>query len=165
MGAKALAIAIVPNTLTSISRFRTFSEFSERTGVESIDHVVGVSEHGLLDGNAKRLGGSPLHTVAKARMFMMARIGHAPSAAAPLHSSPAIWSCTRARPGANIAAKWGMNWRTAATSGVGDRVINLRMNMGDTMMLGRGRCREDGAENNRSGKRNFCPAEHSVSPG
>jgi hypothetical protein len=34
------------------------------------------------------------------------------------------------------------------------------INMGDAMMFGRGRCRESGAENNRSGKRNFYLAEH-----
>jgi len=32
------------------------------------------------------------------------------------------------------------------------------MDMGDAMMLGGGQCREGGAENNRSGKRNFCLA-------
>jgi len=34
------------------------------------------------------------------------------------------------------------------------------MDMGDAMMLGGGQCREGGAENNRSGKRNFCLAWH-----
>jgi hypothetical protein len=34
------------------------------------------------------------------------------------------------------------------------------MNMGDAMMLGRGRNREAGAENNRNAKRNFCLAGH-----
>jgi hypothetical protein len=34
------------------------------------------------------------------------------------------------------------------------------INMGDAMMFGRGRCRESGAENNRSRKRNFYLAEH-----
>ena len=34
------------------------------------------------------------------------------------------------------------------------------INMGDAMMSGRGRCRKSGAENNRSGKRNFYLAEH-----
>jgi hypothetical protein len=37
---------------------------------------------------------------------------------------------------------------------------DARINMGNAMMLGRGRCRESGAENNRSGKRNFYFAEH-----
>jgi hypothetical protein len=50
--------------------------------------------------------------------------------------------------------------RTAATSGVGDHVISRRMNLRDAMMLGRGRCREGSAENNRSGKRNFCLVDH-----
>ena len=49
---------------------------------------------------------------------------------------------------------------TAAANGVGDHVINRRMNMGDAMMLGRGRCREGDAENNCGGKRNFCLAQH-----
>ena len=49
----------------------------------------------------------------------------------------------------------------AATSGRGDHhVINRRMNIGDAMMLGRGRCREGDAKNNCSRKRNFCLAEH-----
>lgn len=42
----------------------------------------------------------------------------------------------------------------------GVHVINRQMSKGDAMMLGRGRCREGGAEDNRSGKRNFCLAEH-----
>jgi hypothetical protein len=37
--------------------------------------------------------------------------------------------------------------------------MNRRMTMADPKMLG-GRCRENGAENNRSRKRNFCLAEH-----
>jgi hypothetical protein len=54
-----------------------------------------------------------------------------------------------------------MNRRTAATAGVGRHIINPRMNVVDAMMLGGGRCRERGAENNRSEKRYFHLAEHS----
>jgi hypothetical protein len=53
-----------------------------------------------------------------------------------------------------------MRRRTGATNGAGGRVINLRMNTSDVMMLRRRRCRERGAENDRSAKRNFCPAQH-----
>ena len=80
---------------------------------------------------------------------------------APLQSSPAIRWSTRARPRANVVAKWGMNRRTAATTGVGDRVIDRpMMNMTDGMIFGRSRCRERGAENNCSGKRDFYLAKH-----
>lgn len=53
-----------------------------------------------------------------------------------------------------------MDRRTAATNGLRDHVINLRINAGDAMMLGGGRCREGGADNDRNGKRNFYLAEH-----
>jgi hypothetical protein len=77
-----------------------------------------------------------------------------------LHASIIPKWCTRARPRANVTAKWGMCRRTGTTYGVGDHVINLGATVRDPMMLGRGRCREGGAENNRSGKRNFCLAQH-----
>jgi hypothetical protein len=38
--------------------------------------------------------------------------------------------------------------------------MNRRMNLGDAMMLDRGRYRESGAENNRGRKRNFYLSEH-----
>src|SRR5271163_2839564 len=80
---------------------------------------------------------------------------------APLRSSVGISLCTRAGPRANVVAKWGMNRRTATTSGVGDRAIDRpMMNMTDGMIFGRSRCREHGAENNCSGKRDFYLAKH-----
>jgi len=52
------------------------------------------------------------------------------------------------------------------TAGVGHHVINRPMNVGDAMMLlGRSQCREGGAENNCSGERKCCLAEHFLSPG
>jgi hypothetical protein len=39
------------------------------------------------------------------------------------------------------------------------------MNMGDAMLLGRGRCREGVAEHDCGGKRNFYLAQHFLSPG
>ena len=53
-----------------------------------------------------------------------------------------------------------MRRRTAATAAPGRHVVKRRMSVGDAMMLGRGRCREGGTENNRSGKRQFCRPEH-----
>jgi hypothetical protein len=73
---------------------------------------------------------------------------------------PAIWWCTRASARTTATARWPTVRWTAATNGVGDHVINRRINVGGAMMLGRGRCREGGDENNCGGKRNFCLAQH-----
>jgi hypothetical protein len=70
-------------------------------------------------------------------------------------SSPAIWGC-----GACVTARWAAIRRTGTTNADGNHVINRRMNTGDAMMLGRGRCREGGAQNNCGGKRNFYLAQH-----
>jgi hypothetical protein len=50
--------------------------------------------------------------------------------------------------------------QTLAGDDVRGHVIDRRMNMGDAMMLGRGRRCEGGAENNGNGKRNFHLAEY-----
>jgi hypothetical protein len=53
-----------------------------------------------------------------------------------------------------------MSRRTAAPAAPGDHVIKRRTGLAGAVMLGRGRCRKGGAENNRGGKRDFCLAEH-----
>jgi hypothetical protein len=84
----------------------------------------------------------------------------------PNGSSPPIWWRTRARAGASATASWAARRCTAATSSGGDHpVINRSMNMGGAMVLGRGRRRESGAENDCNGNYKFCLAQHSLSPG
>jgi hypothetical protein len=84
----------------------------------------------------------------------------------PNGSSPPIWWRTRARAGASATASWAARRRTAATSSGGDHpVINRRMNMGGAMVLGRGRRRESGAENDCNRNCKFCLAQHFLSPG
>jgi hypothetical protein len=85
-----------------------------------------------------------------------ADLGAFPSRTA--QTSPAVRRRARARARANVAAKRRMNRRTAA-AGVGEHVVKRR-GMGRAIMPGHGRCRERACENNRSGKRNFCLAEH-----
>lgn len=86
----------------------------------------------------------------------------------PICSSPAIRWRARTGPRANVAAKWRMNRRTAAT---GDHVINRRrMGIADTIMAGtmmpdRGRCREGGAKSDRGEQCEFYLAGHFVSRG
>ncbi len=79
-------------------------------------------------------------------------------------TSPAIRRRTRARPGANVAAKWGMYRRTEAATCVGREVVDGPMYRGDAAMLTRRRCLEGGAENNCYGKHKFCLAQHRISP-
>jgi hypothetical protein len=80
-------------------------------------------------------------------------------------SSPAIWWCAGPRPRASATARWSTIRRTDA--GIRDHVINYRrMDVGDPMMMfGRSPYRKCGANNNCSGKRNFCLAEHFLSLG
>jgi hypothetical protein len=88
------------------------------------------------------------------------RFGRARGSFGHLHaSSPAIRWCR-----AVVAASWAAIRRTA-TNADGDHVVNRRMNMADAMMLGRGQGWEGVAENNCGGKRNFCRAQHVLSPG
>ena len=53
----------------------------------------------------------------------------------------------------------------AVTSSGDQPIINSSMNMGDAMLLGRGRCLEGVAEHDCGGKRNFYLARHFLSPG
>src|SRR4029077_307131 len=75
-------------------------------------------------------------------------------------ASPAVWWCARARPRATATARWTTGGRTAATNGLGNRVINCRMNMGDATMLARGRSWKGGAENKCRRKRDCCLAKY-----
>jgi hypothetical protein len=74
--------------------------------------------------------------------------------------SPAVWCrpARRARRQTSVAARWATRRRTTVV--VRDDVVDCRsLNMG-VAMRSRGRRREGGGENNCSGKRYFCFAEH-----
>ena len=77
--------------------------------------------------------------------------------------SPPIWWCTRARSRASSTASRATRRRTDATSSGGDPVINRRMNVGDAMVFGGGRCRAGVAENDCDENCNFCLAQHFIS--
>jgi hypothetical protein len=66
---------------------------------------------------------------------------------------------------ANVAAKWGMNRRTAATNAVGDHVVVRRRNVADARVTPCSRCRGARAENNCNGKEESNATAHVVKCG
>jgi hypothetical protein len=72
-----------------------------------------------------------------------------------------ISACPAGRAGRQtaLAATWAAGWRTAAVV-IGHHTSTGRTNVGDAMILGRGRGWEDRSQSNRDAKRNFRPARH-----
>jgi hypothetical protein len=98
-------------------------------------------------------------------------MGFAAAQPIPPRSSPGVvpWFAGRTGRQTSGAARWATGRRAIAggdgatriTGGDGGpRIIGRRIGMAGATMHGRGRCRQRGAENDRSGEGYCCPAQH-----